>query len=123
MAAADAPVVRDALRAWLRGDLDAFERALTEDAELLWYEPSPWDCHGRVQIMRLLRQRRAEDRPFIEVRIDDVDADTLVVSVARPDQGQGAEEVARATRVTLRDGKISRLRQFRTLDQALAATA
>jgi ketosteroid isomerase-like protein len=119
--AADEPVVREALAAWIRGDLDAFEQFLAQDAELLWYEAGPWNCHGRVAIMRLQRQRQAEGRGAFEVRIDDVDADTLVVSALHPEHRQGSDGAHTATRVTLRDGRIARLQQYRSREEALAA--
>jgi ketosteroid isomerase-like protein len=121
--AADSPLIRDALRAWMRGDLDALEQALAEDAELLWFESGPWDCHSREEIMALLRRRAAEGRPVYEVRIEDVDENCLVVSSARPQQRACPEDAARATQVTLRAGKIARMRQYRSHEQALAATA
>jgi ketosteroid isomerase-like protein len=121
--AAESPLVREALEGWLRGDLAALERALAEDAELLWFEGGPWDCHGREQIMALLRRRRSEGRPVFEVRIEDVDDTRMLVSSARPQERACPEDAARATLVTVRAGQIVRMRQYRTREQALAATA
>jgi len=115
------PLVAEALRAWMQGDLDAFERALAPDVELLWLEPGEWDCHGRDQVMRLLRRRLAEDRPVFEVRIEDVDAQTLVVSPVRPEDRPTSFDGALATRVRLRDGLIVQLQQYRTRAEALSA--
>jgi ketosteroid isomerase-like protein len=115
------PLVDEALRAWTRGDLDAFEQALAPDVELLWFEPGDWDCRGREQVMSLLRRRLAEGRPVFEVRIEDVDAETLVVSAMRPEKRRGPGEGAIATRVRLRDGLIAYLQQYRTRAEALAA--
>ena len=119
---ADTPLIRDALAGWMSGDLDALAQALAEDAELLWCDAGPWDCHGREEIMTLLRRRRAEGRPPFEVRIEEAGADTLVVSSARPEERTRPEDAEPATRVTLREGKIARMKQYRTRDEAWAAS-
>jgi ketosteroid isomerase-like protein len=114
------PLVDEALQAWTRGDWDAFERALAPDVELLWYEPGAWDCHGRDQVMALLRRGGAQVREGFEVRIEDVDQDTLVVCAMRPAERQSPDGGTAATRVTLRDGLIAHLQQYRTRTEALA---
>ena len=89
--------------------------------ELLWFEPGDGDCHGREQVMALLRRRPAEDRPVFEVRIEDVNSETLVVSAMRPEERRGPDGHDVATRVRLRDGLIAHLRQYCTRAEALAA--
>ncbi|HEV3172640.1 MAG TPA: nuclear transport factor 2 family protein [Actinocrinis sp.] len=117
------PLIDEALQAWTRGDLDGFEQALAPDVELLWYEPGDWDCHGREQVMALLRRSGAEGRSVFEVRIEDIDAHTLVVSALYPEQCPGPDGGAAATTVTIADGLIARLEQYRTREDALAAVA
>jgi hypothetical protein len=70
--------------------------------------------------MALQRRRQAEARGAFEVRIDDVDERTLVVSAIRPRERRGSDGPGAAARVTLRDGKIARLRQYRSRQEALA---
>jgi ketosteroid isomerase-like protein len=114
-------VVRDGLRAWAEGDLSALEALLHPDAELLWYKPGAWDCHGREQVIGLLRQRREDgSRPF-GIRVDDIDDTTVVVSAREPGRRRGPDGPPVATVATIRDGKIIRLRQHRSRAAALAA--
>jgi ketosteroid isomerase-like protein len=116
-------VVRDGLQAWNDGDLDALAGLLSADAELLWYEPGPWDCHGADQIMALLRQRQSEGQARPQpLRIDHVEDHTIVVSAADPTHRSGSESPTVATVATIRGGKIIRLRQHRSRAEALAAT-
>ena len=55
-------LVRRRLRAWTNGDLDALETVL-DRGDLRWIEPGEWDCIGREEVLRLLRQRAAATPP------------------------------------------------------------
>jgi len=113
-------VVADGLAAFAAGDLGALEALLASDVELLWYEPGNWDCHGRDEVTALFRQRQAEGqlRPY-PVRIDPVNERTVVVSEAEPGTRRGPEPYPVATVVTIDGGRIVRMRQYRTREDAL----
>lgn len=53
--------LRDAFAALERGELDAVESLFAPDAT--WRAPDPeWDCLSRVQILRVMRENRANGR-------------------------------------------------------------
>jgi hypothetical protein len=81
---------------------------------LRWIEPGKWDCAGRDQVMRLLRERHAEGRGTA-MRVKKVDEHTVVVS---PDQA--GPDGAAATRVSIADDKVVAMRQYATREGALA---
>lgn len=114
------PLVDRALQAWTRGDLEAFELALAPDAELLWFEAGPWDCHSRADIIAQVRRRIDAGRPAFDVSIEDVDENTLVVSAAHSAPQEGLDDPETATKVTIAGGLIVRLQQYRTREEALA---
>lgn len=60
MASAAEELIERGLRAWTAGGLDALEGVLDPEVTLRWVEPGEWDCTGRDQVMRLLRQRQGE---------------------------------------------------------------
>ena len=52
--------IREGLDGWDRDDLDRLASLLAAEAELVWYEPGAWDCHGSATIQRLLRRCQTE---------------------------------------------------------------
>jgi ketosteroid isomerase-like protein len=108
------------LRAWQSGDLDALEAILAPEVTLHWVEPGPWDCNGRDEVMRLLRERKAErgGRANYPVRIDRVDEHTVIVSSEAPIDPDGPQPFPVATRIDIADGKVRAMQQFRTGDQS-----
>jgi hypothetical protein len=50
-------IAREGLEAWRAGDFEKVERILDPDVEWRWFEPGEWDCHGREDVMRTLRER------------------------------------------------------------------
>lgn len=112
--------IRAAITAWQLGDVSALEPLLDPDVELLWWEPGGWDCHGRAAILSLLRQRVAEGRGRGQVDIVQLHDDSLVVSQPRTD-ADGSGEVGAATVVTFRGDLVTRMRHFRTREEAITA--
>jgi ketosteroid isomerase-like protein len=55
------------------------------------------------------------------IRIDDIGEHAVVVSGLHGGESARPAEAASAALVTFRDGKISRLRQYRTREEAIAA--
>jgi ketosteroid isomerase-like protein len=119
--AAHGLVVSDVLAAWTSGDFEAFAQALAPDVELLGHDPGSGDCRNRQQVLTLLRQRHAQGRTNGVIRIDDIGEGALVVSGLYGGESARPVEAASAALVIFRGGKISRLRQYRTREEALAA--
>jgi hypothetical protein len=122
MTSATDELIERGLRAWTVGDLDAVEAVLDPEVTLRWVEPGDWECIGRDQVMRLLRQRQVEgNRPYA-AGTERLDAQTFIVSSSRPVDSDGAQPFPVATRVTIAGGKVIALQQFRTDHPHAAAT-
>ena len=122
MADTTGELVERGLRAWAAGDLDGLESVLDPAVTLRWVEPGDWDCIGRDQVMRLLRQRQVEgNRPY-PVSIERVDEQTFIVSSTKPIDPDGPQPFPVATRVSVVGGMVSALQQYRT-DRPDPATA
>ena len=53
-------LIRDGFEAFLRGDFDALRSLLAPDAQWLYWEPIPGDCHDPEKIIATLRERHDE---------------------------------------------------------------
>jgi hypothetical protein len=104
------------LYAWMAGDLDALERILDPHVTLRWVEPGPWHCHDREAVMHLLRQRQLErgGGPPYPAHVNRVDEHTLIVTTDAPIDPDGPEPFPVATRVSIADGRVVDMRQYRT---------
>ncbi|HYT29896.1 MAG TPA: nuclear transport factor 2 family protein [Actinomycetota bacterium] len=49
--------IRRGFEAWLQGDFDTMLGMIEPDVEWIAFEPGPWDCHGRDQMERVMRER------------------------------------------------------------------
>jgi ketosteroid isomerase-like protein len=107
--------------AWRRGDFEAVEEMLAPDVEWRWFEPGEWDCHGRDDVMRTLRDRHAEG--FAEGRVDLQDpGPDVVVATTHPSEVGGPEwPDETSTVIRFREGKIVSMQDYRTEAEALAA--
>jgi ketosteroid isomerase-like protein len=122
MTVATDELIERGLRAWTTGDLDALEAVLDPEVTLRWVEPGDWDCIGRDQVIRLLRERQAEgNRPY-PVRIEHLDEHTFIVSSTKPIDPDGPRPFPVATRITVADGKVTAMQQYRTDDPGASAT-
>ena len=108
------------LRAWTSGDLDALEALLDPAVSLRWVEPGEWDCTGREQVMALLRQRRAQAGQNPTMCIDRLDDSTFVVSPAAGGDPNRSESLP-ATRITITNGAVSQMQQYRSHADALSS--
>ncbi|HEY3872001.1 MAG TPA: hypothetical protein VGM10_26800 [Actinocrinis sp.] len=106
----------------MTSDFDALEAVLDPEVDLLWHREGPWDCHGREQVIALIRRRRAEGATPFEVHIEDVDANTLVAWAADPNRPRGCDDEPQAVRVGIRYELITHMQQYRRRDEALAGT-
>ena len=109
-------LVQRGLRAWTEGDLDALETVLDRSVTLRWIEPGAWDCTGRDQVMRLLRERQTEGRGPNPMRIEALDEQTVVVSPDTPGPYGAA-----ATRISIAHGHVVAMRQYACREDALRA--
>src|SRR5690348_17367319 len=109
-------LVAKGLRAWTQGDLDTLETILDPAVTLRWITPGDWDCNGRDDVMRLLRERHAEAAPQRPAEIEYLDADTVVVSTPAP-----GPHGTPATRITISNGVVVAMQQYATRHDAIAA--
>ena len=120
-------IVRRAIEAWNRDDIEALAELFAPDA--IWYPLTYWPdsqiCHGREEIERLVRSAREpleRNEAAVEKLVEA--GDTLVVAGRWGGVVRGTEdEIDMRLGMTLafRGGKISEWRMFRTFDQALEA--
>ena len=111
-------LVQRGLRAWTDGDLDALQAVLDPAVTLRWVEPGDWDCLGRDQVMRLLRERHAQGRATHSMRIEYLDEHIVVVS---PDES--GPHGAAATRITIAHGAVVAMQQYASRERALTGQA
>jgi ketosteroid isomerase-like protein len=83
--------------------------------------PTPKAAATGKEVLTLLRQRHARGRTTGVIRIDDIGEGALVVSGLYGGESARPVEAASAALVPFRDGQISRLRQYRTREDAIAA--
>jgi hypothetical protein len=78
---------------------------LDPDIQWHWFEPGKWDCRGREDVMRTLRERYDQGFAASELEFLDAGEDSVTV-VAHPAAigGEGWPEEA-ATVITFRGGK------------------
>jgi hypothetical protein len=113
----------------MRGETEPLERLLAADVEWRWWEPGPWDCHGRDQAIAVIRERLgqgaiAEVLELTEVALGEV----LVVTRTRPnseiqpeDLGLAPGHEVTATVVTFRDRRVVAIQNHRTREDAMRA--
>lgn len=116
MTSATDQIIERGLRAWTSGDLDALEAVLDPAVTLTWVEPGEWDCVGRDEVMWLLRQRHSEGKAAYPVSIEHLDEHTFIVSSTKPIDDDGPQPFPVATRITVADGKVTAMQQYRTDD-------
>ena len=111
------------LAAWRKGDFETLERLLDPAVEWHWFEPGEWDCHGREDVLRTLRERHAQGFAAGALEFGDVGGDTVIV-VSHPSEIGGPEWPAEtATVMRFRDGRVVSMQDYRTQPEALAAVA
>jgi hypothetical protein len=122
MTSARDDLIERGLHAWTAGALDALEAVLDPEVTLRWVEPGDWDCIGRDQVMRLLRQRQTDgSRPY-PVRIEHLDEHTFIVASTKPIDYDGPQSFPVETRITIAGGKVIAMHRYRTDDPGTAAT-
>lgn len=114
MASAIDELIERGLRVWTTGDLDTLEAVLDPSVTLRSVEPGDWDCVGREEVMWLLRQRQADGNTAHPVTIDHLDEHTFTVSSTQRTDSDGPQPFPVATRITVADGKVIAMQQYRT---------
>jgi uncharacterized protein len=116
----NAELVRTSFAAFLRGDWQALSDVMDPAVEWLWYEPGEWDCHDRRKVLATLFERQREG--VVTGLNEVVEADDRVfVEVAGAKLAEWGLPGGRACMVvTVRDGRIVRMQDYRDRAAALA---
>jgi ketosteroid isomerase-like protein len=111
------------------GDLDAVAELFAPDLTWEWWEKGPWDCHSRDEAMAMIRERLVQRAIGRLKEIIDVDDERVVVVMKRnpdsrrsyADSGlpEGHDETANV--VTIRDGKVVAMQDYRSRAEATEA--
>ena len=109
--------VQQALEGWINGDLRPLEQLLHPDVELLWWRPGEWDCHGKEQVMSLLKTRAGQRGPTVNMDVARAGDDALIVT-RKTEPGEGELP---ATLITFHKGLIIKMHQFRSPEEARKA--
>jgi ketosteroid isomerase-like protein/catechol 2,3-dioxygenase-like lactoylglutathione lyase family enzyme len=112
-------LIRDGFEAFLRGDFDALRSLLAPDAQWLYWEPIPGDCHDPEKIIATLRERHGEG---VVSGVENIigGGEKLLVEITGPRlEESGFPEGRAAMVVTMRDGRIVRMQDHRTRGDAL----
>ena len=129
MSEANVELARRGYEALRQGDFDAVARLFAPDLEWGWWQPGPWDCHSREEAMSVIRERAGQRAIGELLEIIDVDDEQIVVVMRRnpesersyADSGLPEGHDQTANLVTIREGKVVSMRDYKTKAEALAA--
>ncbi len=116
----NAELVREGFQAFLRGDFDTLSEIMDPAVQWLWFEAGEWDCHDREKVLATLRERQREG---VITNLDNVvdGGHTVFVEVTGPRLQESDLPDGRACMVvTVRDGRIVRMQDYRSREDALA---
>src|SRR3954470_4342955 len=112
-------LVREGFEAFLAGDFERLRGLLAPDAQWLWWEPIPGDCHDPDKILATLQERHAEGVVTGVKNVVD-GGEKLLVEVTGPRLEEwGWPEGQASMVVTVRDGRIVRMQDHPTREAAL----
>jgi ketosteroid isomerase-like protein len=120
MATGNDELVRSSFDAFLRGDWDTLAQVMDPKVEWLWYEPGDCDCHDRRKVLATLFERRREG---VVTGLNNVVAvdERVFVEVTGPRLEEWGLPGGQACMVvTVRDGRIVRMQDYRNRAAALA---
>jgi hypothetical protein len=109
--------VRAALDGWLQDDTAPLEGLLDPNVELLWWKTGEWDCHGKSEVLALIKQRAAQRSSGITIDVVEAGHEALIVTRA----GAPKEGELPATLITFQNDLIIKMHQFRSAEEALKA--
>ena len=113
-------LVRSSFDAFLRGDWDTLAQVMDPHVEWLWYEPGERDCHDRREVLATLFERQREGVVTGLNTVVSVD-ERVFVEVTGPRLEEWGVPGGQACMVvTVRDGRIVRLQDYRDRAAALA---
>lgn len=113
----------EGLSAWRRGDFERLEEFLDPAVEWQAFEPGEWDCHGRDDVLRTLRERYEQGFAQGAVEFREGGESTVIV-LSHPSEIGGPEWPAEtATVMRFSGGKVISMRDYRTESEALEAVA
>jgi ketosteroid isomerase-like protein len=105
-------LARRGYQALISGDVDAVFELLAPDLSWQGWEPGEGDCHSRAEAMSVIKERLHEHAIGELEEIIDVDDQRIVVLTKQI-----------ASVVTIREGKVISIRDYRTKGEALAAAS
>jgi ketosteroid isomerase-like protein len=120
MATGNDELVRSSFGAFLRGDWDALAEVMDPHVQWLWYEPGDRDCHDRRKVLATLFERQREG---VVTGLNNVVAvdERVFVEVTGPRLEEWGLPGGQACMVvTVRDGRIVRMQDYRDRAAALA---
>ncbi|HET7356094.1 MAG TPA: hypothetical protein VFJ09_05395 [Nocardioidaceae bacterium] len=107
------------LAAWQRGDVSELADLMDPQAELHWWTPGAWDCHGKQEVLALLSARARLGSP-VDAHISELGGTTLLVT-RRDRVERGPEAGYRpATLVRFQGDRLMSMQQYRCREDALA---
>jgi ketosteroid isomerase-like protein len=113
-------LVRSSFDAFLRGDWDTLAQVLDPRVEWLWYEPGDWDCHDRRKVLATLFERQREGVVTGLNAVVAVDERVFVEVTGPRLEEWGLPGGQSCMVVTVRDGRIVRMQDYRDRAAALA---
>ncbi len=123
MASSDVDVVRRAWEAFARGDVDAAARRL--DPQVRWYgagDPgADGACHSRRDVEAAVRGLLAAGATADLLDVRDAGERVVVLLQRRLPAGSQAAPPPHGELVTVRDGRITEMVSYPTVEEALAA--
>ena len=120
MAIGNDDLVRSSFDAFLRGDWDTLAQVMDPGVEWLWYEPGDWDCHDRRTVLATLFERQREGVVTGLNAVVAVD-ERVFVEMTGPRLAEWGLPGGQACMVvTVRDGRIVRMQDYRNRAAALA---
>ena len=114
-------IAREGLEAWRKGDFETIEEILDPNVEWRWFEPGQWDCQGRDDVIRTLRERY--DQGFARGELEFRDGgEQAVIVVSHPSEIGGPDWPSEtATVMQFRNERVVSMQDYRTEAEAVAA--
>lgn len=116
----NAATIRAGIELLLELGPDAIVEWLDPDVEMLGPQPSPWDCHGRDQVVRFLSEFEPGGTALEVSEASDVGNQVLLGLHRRYGPGEVRDSFSV---VSFRDNVVVRIQGYPTRDKALAAIA
>jgi ketosteroid isomerase-like protein len=107
-------IAREGLEAWRKGDFETIEEILDPNVEWHATERGEWDCHGRDDVIRTLRERY--DQGFARGELEFRDGgEQAVIVVSHPNEIGGPDWPSEtATVMQFRNERVVSMQDYRT---------